>query len=324
VSAVRVAWTPGQYAILRLAAAAGLALVPPGGEAWIRAAYWSALLFVPFRRTAIAALFAICLLVRMADFSAPAQDLAHTTLCFAALFGVLQVAGGLRHPGLLLLPMAGPLFAALLWSSALPAGSWRLVGLIAVPVILTIGWIWPPARLPLWLSGIALGIGLAAGGHPPAAEAWILHALALQPSWIPRRAAASQLTVYYDGGCGFCHRGVRFLIEEDPAGAALRFAPLQGASFAAAVPERERAELPDSIVVREADGALHLRSAAALRVGAALGGYWRPLAALGRLVPRALRDAAYDAIALRRARWFARPAGLCPLLTPAQRERFDP
>ena len=71
--------------------------------------------------------------------------------------------------------------------------------------------------------------------------------------------------LFYDGHCGMCHGFVRFLLEKDRAGAFV-FAPLQGDTFAATVPEPERAKLPDSMVIRTADGRLLVRSAAALHV----------------------------------------------------------
>ena len=36
-------------------------------------------------------------------------------------------------------------------------------------------------------------------------------------------------TIFYDGGCGLCHRFVRFVIKRDPDGTLFRYAPLEGA-----------------------------------------------------------------------------------------------
>jgi predicted DCC family thiol-disulfide oxidoreductase YuxK len=116
---------------------------------------------------------------------------------------------------------------------------------------------------------------------------------------------------------------VRFVLAADRRGA-FRFAPLQGETFRAAVPEERRGSLPDSIVVLREDGALLGRSEAALHVLRRLGGGWRALAALLALLPRRLRDAAYDAVARRRARWFERPADACPVVPAALRSRFSP
>jgi predicted DCC family thiol-disulfide oxidoreductase YuxK len=116
---------------------------------------------------------------------------------------------------------------------------------------------------------------------------------------------------------------VRFVVAADPAGA-FRFAPLGGETFLAQVPPDRRGGLPDSIVVRRRDGALLVRSDAALHVLERLGGGWRALGALLRLVPRPLRDAAYDFVAGRRLRWFAPPEDACPIVPPQLRSRFAP
>jgi len=130
--------------------------------------------------------------------------------------------------------------------------------------------------------------------------------------------------LFYDGGCGLCHRSVRFVAAADRAGA-FQFAPLGGETFLARVPPERRADLPDSIVVwRSADGALLLRSDAAVHVLFRIGGAWSVLAALLDAVPRRLRDAGYDFVARRRARWFPRPEDSCPLVPPPLRARFVP
>ena len=48
------------------------------------------------------------------------------------------------------------------------------------------------------------------------------------------------------------------------------------------------------------------------------------LAVALRLVPRALRDAAYDFVARRRLRWFGRASQACPLVPAHLRGRFAP
>lgn len=129
--------------------------------------------------------------------------------------------------------------------------------------------------------------------------------------------------VFYDGECAFCHESVRFLARRDRAGC-LRYAPLGGATFLALVPASLRAGLPDSLVVRTADGRLLLRSDAALHCLRRLGGGWRALAAVLGSVPHGLRDIGYDAFARSRRRWFARPADACPIPSGALRARLDP
>ena len=130
-------------------------------------------------------------------------------------------------------------------------------------------------------------------------------------------------TIFYDGHCGLCHRLVRFVLAADRHGRAFRFAPLDGETFRAKVPESARVNLPDSVVVPTADGSLLVRSAAVLYILHRLGGGWRALGAVLRLVPRPLRDGLYDWIAGIRYRLFARPAGVCPVMPAELRRRFD-
>lgn len=128
--------------------------------------------------------------------------------------------------------------------------------------------------------------------------------------------------LFYDGGCGLCHRAVRFVLWADPEGRAFRFAPLGGETFQSLVSAGEREGLPDSLVVRTAGGALLLRSAGALHALRRLGGGWRALAVLLGLVPRPIRDAVYDFVARVRLRLFAKPADVCPFVPPPLRARF--
>ncbi len=130
-------------------------------------------------------------------------------------------------------------------------------------------------------------------------------------------------TIFYDGHCGLCHRWVKFVLKRDLGGKAFRFAPLGGERFLQAVPEPQRAGLPDSIVVLTAAGRLLVRSAAVLHILTRLGGLWPFTAVLCRIVPAVLRDWLYDLIARLRHRMFRRPAEACPVLPPELRSRFD-
>ncbi|MBF5043433.1 DUF393 domain-containing protein [Aggregicoccus sp. 17bor-14] len=128
----------------------------------------------------------------------------------------------------------------------------------------------------------------------------------------------------YDGLCGFCDRAVQFVLARDRH-ARLRFAPLQG-EFARGVLERHpQLRQVDSLILVEPGAAageerVHVRSSGALRVAHYLGGAWRA-AALLRVVPRPLRDLAYDAFARLRYRVFGRH-DTCPIPAPEHRARF--
>ena len=130
--------------------------------------------------------------------------------------------------------------------------------------------------------------------------------------------------LFYDGGCGLCHRAVRFVLWADPEGRAFRFAPLGGETFQALVPVGERERLPDSLVVRTETGALLTRSTGALHAMRRLGGVWRALAVLLGVVPRPICDVVYEFIARVRLRLFAQPNDACPFVPQPLRSRFLP
>jgi len=130
--------------------------------------------------------------------------------------------------------------------------------------------------------------------------------------------------LFYDGHCGLCHRTVKFVVKRDRARGAFRFAPLQGETFAKLVPPEQRIGLPDSIVVRTREGALLARSDASIYILRRLGGGWRVLAAILRVIPRPVRDAVYDLVARIRYGVFGRRDDLCPIVPADLRARFDP
>ena len=130
------------------------------------------------------------------------------------------------------------------------------------------------------------------------------------------------ITVFYDGQCGLCHRAVQFLLRRDPAGEKFRYAALQGETAATLLVPLH--PVPDSMVVHTPDQTLLTQGDAALYLARALGGLWAVLGALGRIVPRSIRDLMYNGLAARRYRWFGKRDEACPLLTPDQRGLFLP
>jgi predicted DCC family thiol-disulfide oxidoreductase YuxK len=130
--------------------------------------------------------------------------------------------------------------------------------------------------------------------------------------------------VFYDGHCGLCHRGVKFVLKHDRSGTAFRFAPLQGETFQTRVPVDQRANLPKSLVVQTRDGSLLMRSNAWIHILRRLGGGWKVVAAFMAVIPRPLRDVVYDFVARIRYRVFGRRDDLCPVVPPDLRARFDP
>jgi predicted DCC family thiol-disulfide oxidoreductase YuxK len=129
--------------------------------------------------------------------------------------------------------------------------------------------------------------------------------------------------LFYDGHCGLCHRAVLFVIKHDPEGKLFRFAPLQGETFKSRLPEKQRATLPDSMIIETQNGALLLRSDAWIHILRRLGGKWKLLATLLSLSPRPLRDFLYNRIASVRHKMF-RGDNVCPLVPPELSARFNP
>mgnify|MGYP001287819895 CR=1 FL=1 len=144
------------------------------------------------------------------------------------------------------------------------------------------------------------------------------------PAPVREREALATDLLYYDGACGLCHWWVRFILARDRAGTLFRYAPLGGPTFTAQYPEAERAQLPDSVVLRTADGRTLVRSAAAIHIGERLGGPWRILARIASFLPGCLLDAGYNGIARIRYRLFSKPTDACPLVPPELRTRFLP
>jgi predicted DCC family thiol-disulfide oxidoreductase YuxK len=130
--------------------------------------------------------------------------------------------------------------------------------------------------------------------------------------------------LFFDGRCGFCHRGVRVLLRLDRGGR-LRFAPLGGDTFHALVPAGDRDGLPDSLALLTPDGRLSVRSAAVVQALRLAGrpAAWLAAAALS-LVPARLADRLYDAVARHRSRLFVSPPDECPVPPGPWRGRFLP
>ena len=115
--------------------------------------------------------------------------------------------------------------------------------------------------------------------------------------------------LFIDGHCVLCQRAAQWVLRHDRRGR-VALAALQGRTAHRLLPAalcEESARSPaaaGSLVWREGDGRIRLRSAGVLAVAMALGGWYRAGATLLWLVPAPLRDALYLALARRRRRWF--------------------
>jgi predicted DCC family thiol-disulfide oxidoreductase YuxK len=224
-------------------------------------------------------------------------------------------------------PLARPgLFRNLLMSLPLPmlrAATWSALGLELSfgPLAL-----WRRARPWIWLAMVVLHLKLLVllDFTDLSLGMIMLHLFTFDPGWIRPEGPGAPETIFYDGGCGLCHRAVRFILAEDFAGDRFRFSPLGGETFAAAVPGPARRALPDSLVVHTTDGRLLTRSAGVRHIMRGLGGVWRVAAIVSGIVPRAVLDGLYDLIARIRSRLFTAPKEACPILPSDLRRRFLP
>jgi predicted DCC family thiol-disulfide oxidoreductase YuxK len=128
----------------------------------------------------------------------------------------------------------------------------------------------------------------------------------------------------YDGSCGFCARSVQFVLGHEGARRTLRFAPLQGTRGTELLRRHPGLQRIDSLIWYEPASAgrserLLVRSSAVIAVAAYLGSVWRLLAVVARIIPRPVRDAAYDWVARHRHQLAAES---CLVPTPEQRVRF--
>ena len=125
----------------------------------------------------------------------------------------------------------------------------------------------------------------------------------------------------FDGVCNLCDATVQFIIDHD-AKSQFRFAALQSQVARRLLAQRNAPtpeDLPDSVVLLDDQG-VHTRSDAALRTVRRLR-FPYPLLFLFVLIPRFLRDPAYEWIARNRYRWFGRQT-VCRIPTSEERALF--
>lgn len=134
-----------------------------------------------------------------------------------------------------------------------------------------------------------------------------------------RAGEDSRPVVLFDGGCGLCHRGVRFILRHE-RGPTLRFAALDSAFARETFARAGIVAAPDSFAYADGDRVV-FKSEAACAVAKHLRAPWCRCRA-GRILPRAWRDALYDFVARRRLRWFGRTSDACPVADAASRKRF--
>ena len=128
----------------------------------------------------------------------------------------------------------------------------------------------------------------------------------------------------YDGVCGLCSRVLQFVLQHDRRGV-FSFAPLQG-EIGRAMVSRWGGN-PDELTTfyvctdyRTASPRVLAKSDAALFIAREVGWPWKAFVA-ARVLPKVLRDAAYDLVAKTRYRVFGR-LDQCLVPRPEVRSRF--
>jgi len=139
----------------------------------------------------------------------------------------------------------------------------------------------------------------------------------------PRESEATAV-ILYDGVCGLCNHGVRFVLKRDCKGV-FRFASLQSAAGREILVRHgiTLGALDTFYVIPDfgmAGERVLSKSSAAVFTAARLGGVWKA-ATMMRLLPLRVRDLVYDAIARHRYRMFGK-YDTCPLPEAQYRDRF--
>ena len=127
--------------------------------------------------------------------------------------------------------------------------------------------------------------------------------------------------ILFDGVCNLCDHAVQFILARDRQ-QQFRFASLQSPAGMSLL-DRFRPDAKNlSSMVLIADGVAYTKSDAALRIAARLNGPWSVLK-IFLIVPRPIRNWAYDVVAKHRYRWFGKNSA-CMMPSPELRSRFVP
>ena len=125
--------------------------------------------------------------------------------------------------------------------------------------------------------------------------------------------------VLYDGRCLFCHGSMRFIAEHDHA-SYFRFGAAQDPRVKPLLDGHGIGDITASTIVLIEQDTVYLRSTAALRIARRLGLPWNLLSVF-LVVPRALRDRAYDFVSNQRYR-IAGTTDSCEIPSDTIRQRM--
>lgn len=152
----------------------------------------------------------------------------------------------------------------------------------------------------------------------------LLHLFCFDPAWIRPIAANTAEIVLYESRSRLAQRLVRFLLAEDWSGSAFRFATFQSATAQRSAANHSNQPLGTELSILTGDGKLLVKSAALLYAMHRLGGMWAILADLAALLPRVVRDVAYDGLARIGRRLGPAPRDAWAAFGAEVRDRFEP
>jgi predicted DCC family thiol-disulfide oxidoreductase YuxK len=123
----------------------------------------------------------------------------------------------------------------------------------------------------------------------------------------------------FDGVCHLCDGAVKFVLRHDRS-QRIRFTSIQSELGQRLYTQHglDPQAMPSFLFITPSGP--HMAGDAVIEVCRVMGGVWS-LAVLGKILPKALRDAAYGLVAKNRYRWFGREDA-CMLPTPELRERM--
>lgn len=133
------------------------------------------------------------------------------------------------------------------------------------------------------------------------------------------RISNNKNILFFDGTCVLCNRLVDFLIRKDKTHL-LYYSSLQGETAKNNLAP-EIAKKLDTIVFFQ-NGNSYIKSNAILQVAKTLGGGWQLLYGF-KIIPRFIRDLAYNLIANNRYKWFGEN-DICRIPTKEDRGKLLP
>jgi predicted DCC family thiol-disulfide oxidoreductase YuxK len=125
--------------------------------------------------------------------------------------------------------------------------------------------------------------------------------------------------VLFDGVCNLCNGAVQFLIRHDKK-ERLKFASLQSKTGQKLLQEFGLPTDQFNSFIYVAENICYQKSDAVLSICKELGG-WNRLLTVSYVLPKSIRDIAYNWVATNRYKWFGKQSQ-CMVPTPELRKRF--